>query len=95
MFDTGTVTYNVRLSSDAQFDRKKEKSNEISSAGPFQDQLKAAVTLVDKRNNVVATGSGFQGVLTLNNPKLWWPFSMVANDSEAGHLYTLVVSVNT
>ena len=49
------------------------------------------VSLVDKEGKVVATGAGTEGELTVPNAKLWWPFTMVKNDSDAGYLYTLMV----
>jgi len=51
-----------------------------------------AVALVDKQNQVVATGSAAVGNLQVTNAKLWWPYTMVANASDAGYLYTLRVS---
>ena len=58
-----------------------------------QDDLNIVVKLLDKAGNVVSSGTGGIGYLSVPNPSLWWPFSMVKNDDDAGYLYTLMVSL--
>ncbi|CAG7834547.1 unnamed protein product [Allacma fusca] len=50
------------------------------------------VELQDQDGKVVGTAVGSSGEIAVPNAKLWWPFTMVQNDSDAGYLYTLVVS---
>lgn len=50
------------------------------------------VMLRDKEGEVVAQGTGESGVLQVSNAKLWWPYTMVRNVSDAGYLYTLEVA---
>ncbi|XP_005091579.1 beta-glucuronidase isoform X2 [Aplysia californica] len=50
-----------------------------------------SVSVLDNRGQVVAKGVGLSGVLSLNNPTLWWPFGM--NDS-VGYRYLLEVRAN-
>lgn len=68
--------------------------NYVSQWSPtiHQDELTIAVRLEDKAGKTVATGTGEVGTLSIPNATLWWPFSMVKRDSDAGYLYTLVVS---
>ena len=49
------------------------------------------VSLVDQEGQTVAISTGAEGILTVENAKLWWPFTMVQNDKDAGYLYNLVV----
>nr|XP_033778143.1 beta-glucuronidase [Geotrypetes seraphini] len=49
-----------------------------------------ALTLLDREENVVATGSGTNGNLKVPNPVLWWPYLMHKNP---GYLYSLQVTV--
>jgi len=56
-----------------------------------QDGLSIAVRLEDKSGAVVATGTHGIGYLSVPNATLWWPFSMVKEDEQAGYLYTMVV----
>jgi len=58
-----------------------------------QNPISYRVSLEDQEGNVVATQSTAEGTLSVPNAKLWWPFSMVTKDSDAGYLYTLVVCV--
>lgn len=57
-----------------------------------QDELNIVVRLEDKAGKTVASGTGGIGYLSVPNATLWWPFTMVENDHEAGYLYSLVVS---
>ena len=50
------------------------------------------VELEDKLGTLVTSGNGATGELTVPNAKLWWPYTMVTNDSDAGYLYILTVS---
>jgi hypothetical protein len=52
-----------------------------------------SVKLLDKTGATVAVSEGAVGLLNVKNAKLWWPFTMVENDADAGYLYTLVVQV--
>lgn len=58
----------------------------------LQDELSIVVRLEDKTGITVASGTGGMGYLSVPNATLWWPFSMVKRDEDAGYLYTLVVS---
>ncbi|ODM98568.1 Beta-glucuronidase [Orchesella cincta] len=58
-----------------------------------QDGLSIVVRLEDKSGNIVATGTHGIGYLSVPNATLWWPFSMVKKDEQAGYLYTMVVSL--
>lgn len=69
-------------------------NNDVSwavSPSVHQDDLAIAVRLEDKSGNTVASGTGGIGYLAVPNATLWWPFSMVKRDEDAGYLYTLVV----
>jgi beta-glucuronidase len=50
-----------------------------------------SVQLLDKQGVVVASGPSASGTLQVPNAKLWWPYTMVKNASDAGYLYTLQV----
>ncbi|ODN06660.1 Beta-glucuronidase [Orchesella cincta] len=50
-----------------------------------------SVTLRDKEGAVAAQGSTASGTLQVPNAKLWWPYTMVGNASDAGYLYSLEV----
>ena len=49
------------------------------------------IRLEDKDGNEAAFATGDEGELAIMNAKLWWPYTMVQDDSKAGYLYTLVV----
>ncbi|CAL8111716.1 unnamed protein product [Orchesella dallaii] len=53
-----------------------------------------SVALRDKEGNVVAQAAAASGTLTIPNAKLWWPYTMVSNVTDAGYLYTLEVILN-
>ncbi|CAL8111717.1 unnamed protein product [Orchesella dallaii] len=50
-----------------------------------------SVALHDKDGVIAAQGSAATGTLQVPNAKLWWPYTMVSNSSDAGYLYTLEV----
>jgi beta-glucuronidase len=50
-----------------------------------------SLQLIDKQGTVVATGASASGTLQVPNAKLWWPYTMMTNASDAGYLYTLQV----
>ncbi|CAH1154619.1 unnamed protein product [Phaedon cochleariae] len=63
----------------------------ITVAG--DDNVTCRVTLIDKNDNTVAskkTHSAFQGVLKVENPKLWWPYLM---HDRPGYQYSLQVEL--
>ena len=78
---TGIVTYSISTVSDVA-SKKHLKSKALS----------VRVDLEDRDGNVVASGAGLTGELRVPNANLWWPYTMVSNDSQAGYLYKLVVS---
>lgn len=78
---TGLVKYSIKVKSDELRDSKKIKAAAFS------------VSLVDKQGSTVATSAGESGVLEVPNANLWWPFTMVQDDKDAGYLYTLVVTL--
>jgi len=53
-----------------------------------------SVALRDKEGVIVAQGSGISGTLQVPNAKLWWPYTMVNDSSNAGYLHTLEVCVD-
>lgn len=48
-----------------------------------------SVELLDKEGLPVTSSTGSTGNIVVPNAKLWWPYTMVRNRSEAGYLYTL------
>jgi len=50
-----------------------------------------SVQLLDKQGVVVANGAAASGTLQIANAKLWWPYTMVQNASDAAYLYTFQV----
>jgi beta-galactosidase/beta-glucuronidase len=59
------------------------------SIGNKTPQTTLGVEVTDKDGKTVATSLGEVGILTVNNPHLWWPYTMNATDF--GYLYTLKV----
>ena len=60
-----------------------------SSSSPVNVSMK--YELIDKAGNVVASAQGgdmFEGMLTVKNPKLWWPVGM---SDQPAYLYSLKV----
>ncbi|CAG7817503.1 unnamed protein product, partial [Allacma fusca] len=78
---TGHVTYAIRTVAEAR-------------NAPLEDTQGVDVTveLRDQTGKVVGTADGSSGEISVPNAKLWWPFTMVQNDRDAGYLYTLVVT---
>jgi hypothetical protein len=75
----GYVDYSVKFLTVKEQQSLSNKLNVVS------------VRLEDKLGNVAGSATGESGRLTVSGAKLWWPFTMVANESDAGYLYTLVV----
>lgn len=75
---TGLVTYAVK----------------VRSASGGEAGGKLSVALVDDEGTVVASNANGEGELVVPNAKLWWPITMVAKDSDAGYLYTLVATLS-
>ena len=58
-----------------------------------EPSLVVSVELRDREDQIVGSASGSSsGRLSIPNAKLWWPYTMVENDGDAGYLHTLVVS---
>ncbi|KAK6179764.1 hypothetical protein SNE40_012049 [Patella caerulea] len=49
------------------------------------------IEVIDKSGATVATGTTSKGSLQVNNPQLWWPYTMNVNNP--AYLYTLKVSL--
>ena len=59
------------------------------SAQEFEADVVCFVELTDKKSEErVASATGCSGSLTINQPKLWWPYLM---DEDYGHLHSLKV----
>lgn len=86
IYYTGLVSYFVDISQS----NPRQHPNAIRKISTKQD-FRVSVRLEDKAGVSVATSSGESGVLRVTNAKLWWPFTMVSDDSNAGYRYTLVV----
>ncbi|OXA64937.1 beta-glucuronidase isoform X2 [Folsomia candida] len=84
----GLVSYFVDISQS----NPRQHPNAIRKISTKQD-FRVSVRLEDKAGVSVATSSGESGVLRVTNAKLWWPFTMVSDDSNAGYRYTLVAIV--
>jgi len=52
-----------------------------------------SVALRNKEGVIVAQATTASGTLQVPNAKLWWPYTMVSNATDAGYLYTLEVHV--
>ncbi|OXA50954.1 Beta-glucuronidase [Folsomia candida] len=50
------------------------------------------VDLLDKEGTLVSSALTAIGTLVVPNAKLWWPYTMVREQNEAGYLYTLRVT---
>ncbi|XP_055625707.1 beta-glucuronidase isoform X2 [Toxorhynchites rutilus septentrionalis] len=60
----------------------------------FSNDLQVTVKVMDKNGTVVGTdsaaGAGLNGVVVVNNVKLWWPYLMHA---EPGYMYTMQITL--
>ncbi|CAG7731679.1 unnamed protein product, partial [Allacma fusca] len=54
--------------------------------------IDVTVELHDQDGNVVGSAVGSSGEIAVPNAKLWWPYTMVQNDRDAGYLYKLVAT---
>nr|XP_054751390.1 beta-glucuronidase-like [Lytechinus pictus] len=63
----------------------------VTVGGAPASKVSADVDLLDRLGNVVASSTKLNGLLVVNDAKLWWPYTM-HNDS--AYLYTFKVSVS-
>ena len=77
---SGYLDYSVNFLTVKNLQKLSHKLNQVS------------VRLEDKIGTAVASGVGETGRLIINSAHLWWPFTMVEKEGDAGYLYTLVVS---
>lgn len=68
----------------------------IDSIIENEDNARVNVYIYDKEGNIEAFHLGpapGAGSLVVTNAKLWWPYTMVSDISDAGYLYTLEVQL--
>ncbi|CAG7734111.1 unnamed protein product [Allacma fusca] len=77
----GYVNYSIKAGGSTS---KKRKTN--------IQAVNVIVELEDQEGTVVGRAEGSDGEIAVPNAKLWWPFTMVPDDEDAGYLYTLKVT---
>ena len=85
----GYVTYSVRALRPASLSTwaRNGRTETYEDSTP---SCQYHVELIDREGKIVASSKEQTGVLTVPQPRLWWPYT-IAPDDQVGYLYTLKV----